>query len=184
MIDDIIEIENFLPKMYEDKIYQNICQAENFNWNCIKNITFKGQEDTFPSFTHMAFKEDEGLISDCFQFLYPLVCTIPEKTGIPVNKLHRLRLGLIVKEPKRSVHPPHIDMCGHDHYTALYYLNESDGDTYVYDQIDGENPSKFTIKKRIKPKKGKLSIFNGKHYHSSSSPVKNNKRVVLTINFS
>lgn len=183
-MDDIIEVENFLPKMYEDKLYQNICEVENFNWNLIKNITFKGQPDTFPSFTHMVFKEDEGLISDCFQFFYPLVCTIPEKTGIEVNTLHRLRLGLILKQPKKAVHPPHVDMAGVKHYTALYYLNESDGDTFVYDQVDGENSSKFTIKKRIKPKKGKLSIFDGKHFHSSSSPVRNNMRVVLTINFS
>ena len=184
MVEDIIEVEDFLPKMYVDKINQDIAEAENFNWNLIKNITFKGESETFPSFTHMAFKRDEGIVSDCFEFLYPLVCMIPEKTGIEVKELHRLRLGLIVKQPKKEVHPAHIDMPGQKHYTALYYINESDGDTYIYDQVDGEDPSKFTIKKRIKPKKNKIAIIDGKYYHSSSSCVRNNKRVVLTINFS
>ena len=181
---NIIEVKKFLPQMYEDKIFDSIYCSETFNWNYLKSISYKGSEETFPSFFHMVFNEREGIMNECFQFLYPLVCMIPEKTGVEVKNLLRMRLGLIIKHTENNLHLPHIDFPGEDHYTALYYLNDSDGDTFVYNQLDGEKElSKFTIKKRIKPEKGKLALFDGKHFHSSSSPEKNNKRVVLTINF-
>lgn len=184
IMDDVLEIKNFLPKMYEDKIYETIYDSEIFTWNYLKSISYKGAKETSPSFFNMVFNERDQIMGDCFQFLYPLVFMIPEKTEIQVKKLLRMRLGLVPKCSKNIIHPPHIDYPGEEHYTALYYLNDSDGDTYVYKQVDGEHPKEnFFIKKRIKPEKGKFAVFNGKYYHSSSSPTKNNRRVVLTINF-
>jgi len=181
---DIIEVENFLPKLYEKEIFERVCAPENFNWKYIDSISHINGEKTFPAFFNIIFQGRQNIKSEYFDLFYPLICSIPEKTGIQVNHLLRLRLGLILKEPIKTIHPPHIDYPGEEHYTALYYINESDGDTYIYNQVDGDRLDNFTIKKQIKPKKGKFAIFNGKHFHSSSSPEKYNSRFVLTINFS
>ena len=65
---------------------------------------------------------------------------------------------------------------------GLYYLNDSDGDTVIFDQT--EESSSYTVKKRVSPEQGKFICFDGKHYHASTCPKMFTKRLVLTVNFS
>ena len=58
----------------------------------------------------------------------------------------------------------------------MLYLNDSDGDTIIFDE-------NFKIKKRITPKKNRVVIFDGITYHTGCHPCKNDKRIVLNVNF-
>ena len=60
----------------------------------------------------------------------------------------------------------------------LYYVNDSDGDTILYED------DKKTVLTRVSPKKNRLLLFSGDIPHCSSSPTKNLKRVVININVS
>lgn len=73
-----------------------------------------------------------------------------------------------------KLNPPHKDM-DFPHYVMLYYVNDSDGDTFFFDT--GGN-----LLKRVSPKKGRLVYFNGELYHSGSNPVKSGDRMVVNIN--
>ena len=53
------------------------------------------------------------------------------------------------------------------HLALLYYVNDSDGDTIIY-----ENKKTLKIKKTIKPKQGRIVIFDGSYWHSGSQPKK------------
>jgi len=64
-----------------------------------------------------------------------------------------------------------------DHYVLLYYVNNSDGDTFLFDDD-------LNIIKRITPKKGRFLFFNGNILHASSNPLQFEKRIVLNINLS
>ena len=80
----------------------------------------------------------------------------------------------------RIIHAPHKDS-SEPHITGNYYLNETDGDTVIYNET---TPSKeYTIKERVKPIQNSWHQFDGNYYHSSSAPVNNEKRIVLTYNF-
>jgi hypothetical protein len=72
-------------------------------------------------------------------------------------------------------HTPHIDNGFDEQVTAIYYVNDSDGDTFFFDD-DGK------VVKRITPKKGTLVMWKGKVFHAKSSPVKTTARVVININ--
>jgi hypothetical protein len=72
-------------------------------------------------------------------------------------------------------HTPHIDNGFEDQITALYYVNDSDGDTFFFDDSN-------KIVKRITPKKGTLVMWRGKVFHAKSSPIKTASRVVININ--
>ena len=72
------------------------------------------------------------------------------------------------------INPPHIDM-NLNHHVMLYYVNESDGDTFFFDD-DGK------LLKRVTPKKGRLVYFNGDIYHAGSNPIKYRERIVININ--
>ena len=82
------------------------------------------------------------------------------------------------------------------HYVIIYYINDSDGDTCIYTNKNGNNATQFmkTFSKdgldlnnfeliqSITPKKGRAVIFNGKYPHCASYPT-NNDRFVININF-
>mgnify|MGYP003631824103 CR=1 FL=1 len=57
----------------------------------------------------------------------------------------------------------------------MVYLNDSDGDTFLFKDKK--------IIKRVKPKSGKALIMDGNLVHASSHPVKNKFRMVLNINY-
>jgi len=84
------------------------------------------------------------------------------------------------------------------HQTGLLYLNDSDGDTYFYDNyydpaVD-EDFSQFDyyqkfiiehlkLQQSVTPKSNRLVLFDGYQYHASSCPIKTQLRVVMNFNY-
>jgi hypothetical protein len=58
----------------------------------------------------------------------------------------------------------------------LYYVNDSDGDTYFF----GKEKDSELVQK-ITPKKNRAVIFDGSTWHASSLPSKNH-RIVINFN--
>ena len=69
---------------------------------------------------------------------------------------------------------PHVD---HDtkHMVGIYYVNNCDGDTRIF--------KKNKLFKLIKPKAGRMVLFNGALKHSAGFPVKSQVRCVINFNF-
>ena len=89
-----------------------------------------------------------------------------------------------IRSEGSAYNTPHIDFSDdftRKHYTALYYVNNSDGDTIIFDQK--KRSKEYSIHTRISPEKGKLCIFDGEHFHASSRPKKCEFRIVITLNF-
>ena len=61
------------------------------------------------------------------------------------------------------------------HYTGIYYVNDCDGDTFLFDG------TKEIAK--ISPKKGRIVIFDGKTLHAGSHPYNSDFRMVINFNF-
>lgn len=67
------------------------------------------------------------------------------------------------------------------HLVLLYYVNDADGETILYDKTinDIKNPDKvyldeeyeFNVVNKIMPKQGRILLFDGRTYHSASSPT-------------
>jgi hypothetical protein len=88
----------------------------------------------------------------------------------------RCKANIVPKQAKKtdlSRNPPHVDLF-EPHLVVLYYVIDSDGDTFIYEKNTTDK-----IIERISPEKGKLVIFDGDYYHSSSPPEKNNVRIVI-----
>ena len=71
---------------------------------------------------------------------------------------------------------PHVDYEEQGITTALYYVNDSDGDTVFFDDT-------YNIVQRIKPEKGKGVIFDNLIYHASTCPQVHNTRMVINFNY-
>lgn len=141
---------------------------------------FDKKEAFHSSFSHLIFKSDTGPVSDLFDCTLPILLNALDKQNKTLKELIRIRMGLITRAPNEIIHAPHKDD-DKPHNTGLYYLNQSDGDTIVYDQTT--ESKEYTIKERLTPKMNTWHQFDGAHYHSSSAPTKNEKRITLTFNY-
>jgi len=87
---------------------------------------------------------------------------------------------------------PHIDITDEENsdnvYSMLYYVNHSDGDTYLFknDFNQWENSPEqkpLEIDHVVKYKKGRIVVFPNNILHSGSSPIDNKVRCILNYNF-
>jgi len=111
-----------------------------------------------------------------------------------VKTILRIRIGSIPVTPKPIIHTPHVDL-EIPHKTALLYLNDSDGDTVFYDlkysyatklssrEYYELHKKKIKIEEVVKPEKNKFVWFDGYDYHSSTSPTKVDRRIVVNFNY-
>jgi len=88
----------------------------------------------------------------------------------------RIKANLLLqsKVGKNKYHTPHHDRNG-PHWTAIYYVNDSDGDTFFFDE-------RGKIIERVSPEKGKVIVFPGETFHAGSSPIKTAVRSVINMN--
>ena len=76
------------------------------------------------------------------------------------------------------------------HLVLLYYVNDADGETLLFDKtIDDiedddtiylDERHKFNVVNKIIPKQGRVLLFNGRTYHSASSPT-TGMRCIITL---
>lgn len=197
MTDNIFEIENIIPVDYQNHIEKTML-GSNFPWFYVPNLVspdkeFSHRMDNHQGFNHMFL--EEGKPSSYLTSVYPLVLSITSDPCFMVNNLTRMRANLTLNNSQSTVehHLPHIDTW-HPHWVAIYYVNDSDGDTVIFNEtndtyasgqtdIDKLLSGEFTVKRRVTPKKGKVLIFEGKYYHTSSWPIGNKCRSVINMNF-
>lgn len=91
------------------------------------------------------------------------------------------------KPPAGKFNPPHVDLAGAEippnAYTILYYVNDSDGDTFFFNERYTGIPIKnLTIRKQVPPKKGRCVIFNANIFHAGNHPTQNDRRLAINLN--
>ena len=85
----------------------------------------------------------------------------------------------------KGVDTPHLDRT-EPHLVFLYYVNDSDGDTVIYNyksKSAEDIPFFEDIKelKRVTPKQGRVVVFDGLHWHTAEQPT-NNIRCIINFN--
>ena len=192
ILDDCVESKYF------NVLRNEIFDFRHMPWFLSKYTAYKQKStdtDDF-SFSHLAIKDGHD-ISELAPYARIFIDRAFEKLGENRPKIYRVRFGLILKSHKHKVHGPHVDHHA-PHQTGLLYLNDSDGDTYFYDNYynptSDEGLSQFDyyekyikddlkFQQSITPKSNRLVLFNGYQYHASSCPTESQLRVVMNFNF-
>jgi hypothetical protein len=99
----------------------------------------------------------------------------------------RAKINFLLNNTKSSYkeyNVPHVDNHFDNSYSGIYYVNDSDGDTIIFNEKcdDKFDINNLTIKKRITPRKNRFVLFDGDYYHTSSNPIHNEARVVINFN--
>lgn len=190
----LVQIEDVIPKLYQDQLE---AETAALGWFFHKESARPGLNfsSSYGGFFHMAFDaaSPTPVASPINALLIPLLFVSCDKAAVEFNNLVRIRLGMFPQTPiDVPYHNPHVDFY-QPHIVGLYYVNDSDGDTVVFnetfDDLNVEqsaryaNEGKFTELARISPKKGTMVFFDGKHYHASMHPRQHPNRIVITFNF-
>lgn len=145
------------------------------------------------SFHHTIITEGSPNSSLC-SHVEPIITNLIYKYGGMLDKLIRIRVGLITVTKDPLVHRPHVDF-DYPHRTGLLYINDCDGDTTFYkakyDQKYTVGPLKYMeslgddleIEEKVTPKANRLVLFDGLQYHSSSTPNNNPRRIAVNFNY-
>jgi hypothetical protein len=193
---DLIEIADAIPKPYQDQVEHEL-GSNRMLWSFADEIarSASGFKTTYPGFGHLAYLADEHepLISPMSSLLLPILFVFCERANIAYQALLRIRVGLFTKTiADAKHHNPHVDY-SEPHRTAVYYVNDCDGDTFIFEETFDDvsvedsgryaNANRFRTRRSIAPQRGKMICFDGRHYHASSYPTQASKRIAITYNF-
>jgi hypothetical protein len=174
ILDDLLSIE------YMKKIEESCNES---SWGYLNNITYGEEFDDIQNGFSFSFDEN-SLQYFLLQYLIFKSC---EKINFKVEKISMLRKRLTYpnQEKYNTPYQPHVDS-EDKHLVLLYYVNCSDGDTFIYKEKFNEKNKlndikKFHLLEKVQFKKGRIVIFDGKNYHASSLSS-SNSRIILNIN--
>lgn len=202
--ESVIIIDDAIPEEEQHRI-ENFCSNQNINWSYQAKSTYKPDYEKInalqkagwlnntyepPQFVHTLMDASKGLPgfnSPAFNHFISVYSAIPVKfinfARVKINYVHPVAC------PEGSYSPPHVDFTDAPLGTkiVLYYVNDSDGDTIIFNQTAKDfNKSvidtPLTIKAKISPKRGRMVIFDGDLVHSAGIPTKHNNRIVVNIN--
>ena len=103
-----------------------------------------------------------------------------EKTNIKFYGIHRCKLNLqyqVADYNQNNYQCPHVDQ-RFDHKVLIYYPYTSDGDIFLFNEIE---PKKYEIVDRIKPIGGRFLLMD-KMFHANQPPILNKTRMSLNYN--
>lgn len=194
MIDKPIILDDAISKRYQKELETLFLSSGNLPWYYQQDITYSpntieslGVEPQF-GFSHLMY-DDLGNVKsrDLFNIVLPLVYEACDKINYDFKRIGRARsfLQTPTRKSEYEINHPHVDL-PHPHLVLLYYVNDSDGDTVLFNETYEDIPesdvslNKLNEMTRCSPKQGRVLFFNGKHYHSSSRPL-NKHRCIINV---
>ena len=145
------------------------------------------------TFAHNALHQGKYL-SNIAPLVEEAAILLVESTGKKIKTLDRVRIAMTTATAESYQHPPHIDMVI-PHEVGILYLNDSDGDTYFYNerydlskgpdtyQQYMEIKDNLTLESKASPKANRFVTFDGMKWHNSSTPTKVARRVIINYNY-
>lgn len=170
--------------LIEDITYKNL----QFPWYFSPSITQKTnyvdvQKNDAAGWSHVFIKNSTPT-SDVVSSLVPLAYEAADKNNLNVKNITEGRIFMLTPSDT-TIKLWHVDQIK-QHTVLLYYVNETDGDTVISDDLfdgihqfnDKLNPKKIET---VSPKKGRCVIFNGLQYHHATAPSLG-RRIVINFN--
>lgn len=187
---DVIVIDQAVPKVIQDMI-ENIAVGDKITWLRHSGATYNdAQSKIFPAtpnavdapqFTHLIHDQKQP-VSQLFSVILPVLTAIP----YTIKQIIRIKMNLgipVATDNPDSHGMPHVDFTEIKEplLSAIYYVNNSTGDTLIFDQRFGHK-GPLSVKMRIAPKKGRLAVFDGALLHAGNTPRTSVPRININFN--
>jgi len=186
-------IDNLLPSRYADEI-EVFCKSH-LQWTYKKYTSYDdpvkdnalidvNTYDGGQFISHIFHKDDTNYPHFFFNTLKPLIWTAQDKApDLCIGGIERVKVNMLMQNetfPDNHYNLAHWDS-NNSNYSMIYYVNDSDGDTVLFNEFYGDQFDCFTVMERIKPKKNSAIIFDSKRMHASSNPKITSERYVINF---
>jgi hypothetical protein len=193
MIDEIYTFDDVVDIEIQDSIEKYVYD-ENVQWDILKNVTkLDGIHENY-SFPAKVIPE-ANIDKNILKFIDIIINNSLNKINKKLLKKYRIKINktiphiIDIKQEHRLLH---IDTVV-QHVTIIYYINDADGDTSIFDDKNNKHLSNlkefknndnfldlnnFELTNSITPKKGRVVIFDGNLWHYGKYPTKGERNVV------
>lgn len=173
-------IENLLNEEQLNALTNEVLNSS-FPWYWMNSAISKEFEiltkHEYFSFVHIVY--DKGkIVSDIFPKVQNIIKNFENFSGTKIKSIHRIQINMLLKvdfseyDERYSIH---ADIESDKHISLVYYLNDSDGNTKLFDS------ERKNVLFECEPKKGTCIFFNSSQWHSATPPKRNSRRVVLNM---
>lgn len=179
-------VDDFLSKSEADKIHK-IVDEYDFRWRYKpRNQSHSPDNLSVFQFVHSLSFDDKNVEQKKVKSRYydaimsPILSAFEKHTGNKVSRVVRAKINLITKmevSPVELLMMEHKDIYGNSNgktYSLVYYIEDSDGDTVIFD-------NNHNVVECAPPKKGSAVIFDSYTVHRGTPPNKHKRRVILNV---
>lgn len=197
-------ITDFLNKEDSDELEKNIVNTS-FPWALIPNTLdlnlpgYNAANHNPPFLRHTFFDSKNNNKTEHVVYLKKILERIQEEFYGKEVQYVRIASNCLLRNTEHldKFSPPHIDVDHddtdktiYDCYTGLYYINDCDGETLMYDKIyeyseEGfvyDPNEEYKIICRMMPKKGTFAYWNASMFHAGPASA-SKPRYVINFNF-
>jgi hypothetical protein len=176
-------VNNFLTE--EEVIYaRNFLFSQKYRF--IESIG--AAKDNVVGLTSNNFSDNGIMVVDFLDLNFAtfLINKFAKKNNVKIKKILRQRGNLTFRSKEQRPMDPHVDLRRVEkHYTFVYYVNDSEGNTNLYNKrYTGEevDPDSLTLFKSFEPKAGYALFFDGDIFHNWEYPKESDFRSSVVIN--
>jgi len=183
MMKKIIVIDNIVGELEQLRIKKHL--FEDTNWMFIEDVSLKDNLHQRRPGLKQIFN-----VKNLNDSIYNIVLNVRKKLKMKplyakddiLEARSFLQLPLNKDYIGEGVDTPHLDRT-EPHLVFLYYVNDSDGDTIIYN-YKSKSPNDIPFfedvkeQKRVKPKQGRVVIFDGLYWHTAEQPTKDIRCII------
>ena len=179
-ITDLKIFDNFLSEKYLNHLKECIIWGEVIDWKI--NLSSKGEKTNlkdkiFDTQCVCELIKTPYFVSPHTQLLCPFIDIIPW--------VYRAKINVTFPSEKDTytlgIHTDNPFLDGkHNYYSGVFYLNDSDGYTEIYNPKDKSISPK---PQKIECKENRLIVFPGNYSHSGTTPTNVKARYIINFVF-
>lgn len=121
-------------------------------------------------------------VGPLYQTVIPILWFFEKETGLRIKSILRIKANCLTRDGYEvKYNPPHIDVFNPGFHSLIYYINDSDGDTVLFDQTIDQGHNNLTVMERFTPKQGSALLIPSNQLHASSCPINTKQRMVINF---
>jgi hypothetical protein len=187
-------IENLIPKVWQEEILRLMTKinwsflpaTSDISYNTKEGLDYFADKNTIDTvqYSHVALQN--GNSSSNVMNFFPLVYMIEDRLQKKILNVYRIKVNCLNPRPHFDVNNynlAHVDSRSSGLTSVIYYINDSDGDTFVFNEFANENETvkSLTLYDRVTPVMGNALVFPSSQFHASSNPINTQARFVLNF---
>ena len=183
-------LENLIPQSMAESIERTMLHTLfAYNPSTIDDLDWDQNDSNVKpthQFIHPILHADGTPEDNLFEAVgLPILWFLEQKTGIKFLDINRIKINLLTPNntTEDNYAPPHYDVPDPGWVSMVYYINDSDGDTKIFDKYVAQRNTDLKVIGTSTPKAGNAVIFDSNRCILVGNPIKFPNRYVINFVF-